>query len=265
MRIRDLQLTELSILKSLITLFSDYDIKYYILGGTLLGAVRHKGFIPWDDDIDLGLPRHDYETFLSISDEILPDHLKIRNFYSDVSYKKYFSKIEDTRYPIITEDGEKIHAWVDIFPLDGMPSNFFQRKTHCFFLLLVRAILQLSNFKNNFDSRRPNRPFHEKFLIFCGKKFKFLNKIDTFKINKLLDHQLKAYSYSSSHYIINFMGAYKLKEMFPKSYYGDGVPYKFEDMELIGPKNYDAILRQMYGDYMKPPKNTTSHSLKFDT
>jgi lipopolysaccharide cholinephosphotransferase len=264
MKIRDLQIIELSILKSLIALFSKYNIRYYILGGTLLGAVRHKGFIPWDDDIDLGLPRPDYEIFLSIANDILPDHLILKNFHSDISYKKYFSKIEDTRHSIITDEGKEIHSWVDIFPLDGMPSNFFSMKIHCFFLLLIRAILQLSNFKNNFDSKRTNRPFHERMLIFCGKNFRFLERIDTFKVNMLLDRHLKAYDYSNSHYIINFMGAYKLKEMFPKSYYGKGTPYTFENIELVGPKNYDAILRQMYGDYMNPPKNKSSHSLRFD-
>ena len=74
-KVREIQLGELSLLKSFIAICSKYNLRYYALGGTLLGAVRHKGFIPWDDDMDLGMPRKDYETFLFICNKELPEHV----------------------------------------------------------------------------------------------------------------------------------------------------------------------------------------------
>ena len=77
-KVRQIQLGELSLLEKYIEICSKYNLRYYALGGTLLGAVRHKGFIPWDDDMDLGMPRKDYEKFLEICKKELPDHVILR-------------------------------------------------------------------------------------------------------------------------------------------------------------------------------------------
>ena len=77
-KVREIQLGELSLLKSFIAICSKHDLRYYALGGTLLGAIRHKGFIPWDDDMDLGMPRKDYEKFISICKKELPEHVILR-------------------------------------------------------------------------------------------------------------------------------------------------------------------------------------------
>ena len=77
-KVRQIQLGELSLLEKYIEICSKYNLRYYALGGTLLGAIRHKGFIPWDDDMDLGMPRKDYEKFLEICEKELPDHVILR-------------------------------------------------------------------------------------------------------------------------------------------------------------------------------------------
>ena len=100
MNLRYLQLLELKIFKNLIQLFEYHHLNYFILGGTLLGAIRHKGFIPWDDDIDIGMPRNDYNKFLDLYKNKLNKELIIRNFKNDKRYKKYFTKVENINHPI---------------------------------------------------------------------------------------------------------------------------------------------------------------------
>ena len=97
------------------------NLQYYLIGGTLLGAVRHEGFIPWDDDLDIAMPREDYETFLAISPSALPSHLKIGTARYDVNYHRLFSKVYNVNTRFVEHVGEKetnMGIFVDIFPLD---------------------------------------------------------------------------------------------------------------------------------------------------
>ena len=129
--LRNVQLAELDILKLVKRICDKYDIKYSLHGGTLLGAVRHGGFIPWDDDIDIGMPRPDYEEFMRIVRDFLPEHMIYRNFRIGNEDTIFFSRVEDSSIQV--EDSSAIkkrnrNAWIDIFPLDGMPKNVIVRK-----------------------------------------------------------------------------------------------------------------------------------------
>ena len=148
-------------------------------------------------------------------------------------------------------DAEK-EAWIDIFPLDGMPGNKYLRKFHCFRLLIARARVNYSLFSTNVDLKR-KRPLHEQILINAGKIFPVEKIFRTDRELKRLDRMMQKYSYDSSPYLVNFMGIHKLKEMFHRKYYGKGADYPFEDISLRGPKDYDFVLRQMYGEYWNPP------------
>jgi lipopolysaccharide cholinephosphotransferase len=268
MTIRELQIAELDILKIVLQIIKDNNLSYFMLGGTLLGAVRHKGFIPWDDDIDIGMPRDDYELFLQKARNLLPPQLQIRSFKDDPSYSQYIIKVENTNIVLNRDDSiehKESFLWIDIFPLDGMPSGNIKQKIHKFRLLFKRLLLQYSKFRKGVNTKR-SRPLFEKILIFCGHIVTKLLVLDTNKQLYAVDRLLRKYSYKSSEYIVNFMGAYKFKEMFPKKYYNDGKSYQFEDIELCGPIEYDKILSQMYGKYMEfPPENERfSHSISFD-
>jgi len=255
--IRKLQLVEVDILKEIVKICDDNNLRYFLLGGTFLGAVRHKGFIPWDDDIDIGLPRPDYEKLFKIIYKQLPKNLNILNYKAGEGYFSYIPKIINKS--LVVKNNSRAnqrlgYAWIDIFPIDGMPNNLILRKMHQLNLLTARLFIKYSRFSDVAINLK-ERPFIEKILIHIGKMLPVERMFNKDKSLERLDRLLKKYSYDSSNYVVNFMGAYKFKEMFPKKIYDKIQKYQFEDMKLTAPKNYDYVLKQMYGNYMKiPPK-----------
>ena len=267
MDLRDLQLNELKVLNECLKIIEKYKLRYYMLGGTFLGAVRHKGFIPWDDDIDIGMPRPDYEKFISVVQNELPENMELRYFKQNEDFENYFIKIIDKNISFTREDriekNQKTFLWIDIFPLDGMPNNKLKLQLHKFSLLYSRLMLQYSKFKGGVNIKK-KRPFHEKVLIKFGYLFTKIIHLDVKKQLNKLDKKLKKFNYDNSKFVVNFMGAYKFKEMFPKKLYDNSAEYKFENISLVAPSDYDAVLTQMYGEYMKPPKEDQrfSHSVE---
>ena len=255
--LRKLQLIELEILKEFVKICNEEKLTYYISGGTFLGAVRNKGFIPWDDDVDVAMPREDYEIFLNIVEKKLNKNYIFQTYRNTENYYHYFSRIVDNTIKVRNNSAKqsKIEpAWIDIFPLDGMPKNKIVLMIHKFVLLSKRALLQFSCFDELVNLNSKNRPFIEKFLIFVGKYVnigKFLNPIK--RLNSI-DKSLKKYPASKSWCYVNFMGSYKFKSIIDKKVYAEGRLYNFEGLKLNAPYDFDAYLTQIYGDYMVPPK-----------
>lgn len=254
--LRDLQLVELGILKEFLRICDKYHLRYYALGGTLLGAVRHKGFIPWDDDVDVGMPRPDFIRFEEVVEKELPERFQYQKFGTTPGYTHYVPRLTDSSVTVVDSSAaveKERGAWIDIFPLDGMPEGKCRRKLHCFRLLAARMLLNYSLFSTNVDLKKNNRPFYENILIRAGMIFPVEKIFKTDRELKRLDHLMQKYSYDSSSYLINFMGVHKLKEMFHKKHYGKGTLYEFEDVSVVGPEDYDYVLRQIYGEYWNPP------------
>lgn len=249
---------DLEIVKNVIVICERYNLKYYMLGGTMLGAIRHGGFIPWDDDIDLGMPRESYEKFLKIAPNELHNNYKLVNYKTNPNYHYYITRILDTETKVIEErienDKEKFtNASIDIFPIDGTPNNFIIRKIYYFRVLFHRALMSLC-YKDSIDRKRPRGKF-EKILLHFLEKLP-IDKITTpYKQKEKIDKLLKGQKIDGSKYIGNIMGAYRTKEIVPAEFYGNGTIYKFENIELMGVDKYDEYLSWTYGDYMKlPPK-----------
>ena len=261
--LRQLQLAELNILKQLLVFFENNNISYYALGGTLLGAVRHRGFIPWDDDIDIGIPREDYEMLIKLKDKI-PYPLRLCNYQFDNGYMYYFSRVVDDRIKVISTRAkvdEITPAWVDIFPLDGMPENYIIRKIHGFFILEKRALFQLARYERIADQNKKNRSLMEKTIMFSADHLHIHRILSEKRTFQNLDRVLKRVPYELSTYNVNALGAYKLREVFPKNVFGEGRMYQFEDILINGPVDYQKYLTQLYGDW-ETPADFDHHSVR---
>ncbi len=253
-----LQQHELKILEAFVSICRGHHLKFFLNTGTLLGAVRHRGFIPWDDDIDICMPRTDYERFLSLANRFLPPHLRAVYWknQSAEEHPQYTCQIVDLNVPLvqmIAEKPRKTFAWIDVFPLDGMPSNIIRRKLHGYSLLMRRAMVQLPMLKENVNIHR-NRPIHERIIIRFSRKTGAGRGLDIRKQMDRLDRALRKYGDKDADFWVNLMGSYKLKETFPVSWYGEGKLYDFEGKQLPGPEHADRILSALYGDYMVPKR-----------
>ena len=262
-----LQQHELKILKELLKIIEKYDLKYYMLGGTLLGAVRHKGFIPWDDDLDIGIPRPDYEKLVSVLDGELVYPYAVHSLQSglcDFSY--YYIRVVDTRLKLVRKISQKdvyLPVWVDVFPLDGVPDEQNERRKWLkkgYRLLQQYKISQFDYFYYTDNVRGGKYRIPKTLVKTVFRRLNFQKLMNTEKIWQKIDYHLKSYDYNGSHDLINFCGYWGIKEMFPKEVYGEGKLYPFEDIMLMGPVNYDYVLTQMYGDYMTPlPEGARDH------
>lgn len=235
-----------------------HGLRYYMVGGTMLGAVRHKGFIPWDDDMDVGLPRPDYEKFLNIVRDELPPGYAFFNYKQDPGYLRYFSRIVDTRVRVINASAcESIveNAWLDIFPLDGMPRTKLGRSFHFWHLTFWRFFYHASCFRQLVNLRRPGRPKYQQFLIeFIGRTGLGSN-LDSVALLRRIERLLMKYPYDESTHMLSLFGQYMTREIVDKRLLGEGALYPFERLMLRGPERADEFLTHFYGDYMTPPKD----------
>ncbi len=255
--LRSLQLKELELLKNFQEICKKNSIQYFALGGTLLGAVRHKGFIPWDDDIDIGIPRPDYERLCKILEtEKLGLNIRFCTFHNTENYIRYFGHLEDLSFKVVRHDkmiAEETFAWIDLFPLDAMPNNAILRKLKMIHILILRAFYRFSCFDSLVDVNKKGRPLHERILVWIGLRFPVQKFFNTKKCLLKIEKSLTAIPYERSRYLVNVMGAYKFREMFHKKYYGNGRMYPFEDTMIWGPIDFNHVCRQLYGDYMILP------------
>lgn len=236
--LKELQKLQLQILIDFDKICKKNNLKYFLAGGTLLGAVRHKGFIPWDDDIDVAMPRTDYNKLIKLSKElpekyqlICPEKVKqYKILFSKIVYKKYFE----------VEKGLKDNygIFIDIFPLDGLGNNKHKARIHAKKILIMRTIINICFLDNNLFSK----------LL---KKIHFNNL--TYRI---LMRTFNKYNYHESKYVGSIAGGLRmLDEIFEYRVYSETMDMEFEGKIFKGMKYYDEYLTRMYGDYMKlPPK-----------
>ncbi len=267
-KMNEVQIYMLDMMKQLVNAFNENNIKYYMIGGTLLGAIRHKGYIPWDDDIDLAIPRDDYDRFLEKAKEILPETLTLRTYYDESYHHYYFARVVDTRYKILRQGSLKEREeelWIDLFPLDGLPRNPILQKIHKMRLLLLKLSYHLATF-DKVNLLRPNRPLYQRAIIKFYMWWPLKSKKGYKQILDKIDKLLKKAPLDKSDYYMEFMGSsIPFRETCTKEQYGEGKLYDFEDTKFIGPTDAEFYLSHVYGDYMQlPPKEKRNyHAAKF--
>ena len=244
--IEKLKKKEIEMLEVFIDLCRKLNLKYYILGGTLLGAVRHQGFIPWDDDIDVCMPREDYEIFLEKGQELLPENLFIQNFKTDPNFSLCFAKIRDSQTAFIETSVKNLKinhgVFIDIFPLDYYPEDSTEQK----------KIEKKKKYYTNAISKiyTIERKGFVKKLKGLVKKLVFLF-VPYKKCVKELDSLYKSQPVSTLY--ANHCGAWGKKEITPVHWFGEGVELRFEGIKVNAPSMYHEWLTQVYGDYMQLP------------
>lgn len=248
---------DLKIFKEFVNICDKHKLKYYVIGGTFLGAIRHKGFIPWDDDMDIAMPRNDFNKFMEIANMELPSNMELITFKNNTNNRYYLPKIINKEINILEKRNEnkgyQINLFIDIFPIDGTPNNVFCRKIYYFKILFYRMLIGWY-YIDEIDKCK-KRKWHEKILIFLGKVLPTKKIINIKKIFYKIDRLLQKYSFEDSNNVGTIMGAYKTREIVPKEYFGNPTKYVFENVTVNGPEKYDEYLTHMYGNYMTPPKN----------
>lgn len=251
--IRDIQNILLDIYKSVDEICRKHDWKLFLTGGSVLGAVRHHGYIPWDDDMDLALPREDYEEFAKIAQKELPDYLKLvwmkRPHHYRIADSRYEIKLNDV-YQLAINEGETPFVSVDLQPFDGVSKYKVLGLFHSVRVMFYRAAYKMCDFqKVRIESTRPK---WELILISVLKKVSFLFTREE-KLRQKFDKAMKKYSYIDCEYIADFVGKYLFRDVYPKSWWEPGIVVAFEDVQVRIPSEYDKYLSRIYGDYMKIP------------
>ena len=260
---RKLQLTELMILKDVANICDENNLKYYLIGGTLLGAVRHHGFIPWDDDIDIAILREDYNKLFSIMREKYSNKYFTQTFETEPNYTRYIMKIRLVGTKHVEEGvadvGINHGIYLDVFPIDYLKGDNIASKIRGG---IFRSLLAYKNIKHRSNHYKGVK----RVVSFAGKLFTFI--IPEKLINKLFIRVCEADNDKKCNYVTNFASRFKWKkQMYPVEYFGDGVYLDFENCQFRVPNEYIKILERLFGDYMKLPpveKRTAHHIVEVD-
>lgn len=245
----EIQAIEYDILVKSTEFFEAHQIQYILAGGSMLGAVRHNGFIPWDDDIDLLMPRDSFEILrmLAEKERYIAPHIHVL-LPGDDLYPHPFIKICDDRTKLINEDyGEKFpsEVWIDVFPLDHFPREKWKHQLYMKYNRMLRAALAAGTLNRGLNHKYLQIPMEILSKMLGGYK----------KITVMMD---KAAARMDKH---NQNSGWRgdgpwpegLKDCFKEEWLFPVIKHKFEEGEFNIPENYDGYLTHFYGDYMTPP------------
>ena len=253
----ELKRTELDILRAIRDFCDAKGLKYFLCGGTLLGAVRHKGFIPWDDDIDIGLLRDDYETFLK---EFPSDgRYRLITYKNNKEYRNPYAKVVDTATVLkeqLIRNTEGMGVFVDVFPFEALGDTMECAKK------ILRKVHHNDHFGNYcqfffYSPKSPKKIAKNIKMVYS----KMTRKMYFDGIGRLCGK----YSFEDSKLAGCVMGQYREREILPKEAFADVIDIEFEGDTFSAPVGYEAYLSSLYHDYMQLPpedKRVTHHSFK---
>ena len=241
--IRVLQQKIIGNLEAIDRVCREHGLRYYLWAGTMLGAVRHKGFIPWDDDMDICMPRPDYEQLISHWREWLPQPYEVIATENDPTYPYPFAKIEDASTTVLERPDFKFleGVYIDVFPIDGVPSDEQERKRHFKQYKLWRHLLFLRG-RDPFKHGHGPRSWLP-WLLHKTFSLAWLQR-------KVRSYMVK-YDYGQSAYVCDYDDG--LRGCIEKRILGTPQSYSFEDRQFLGVERYDEYLSNKYGDYMQLP------------
>lgn len=262
-QIRKLQLAQLYTMKKIAEICEENNICYYLCGGSLLGAIRHNGFIPWDDDLDITMYRKDLKRLANIIREKHSDEFFVQDFQSDKMYARYITKIRLNGTIQMEEDYVKsdIHQgiYIDIFPLDHVT-----QKSGIGLVLRGKLLRFLFAYKTVRCTKNKQTTKAKKFFMMVLRPFSYL--IPQKFVNFLFDWICTATDKPGAKYTTSFASHYLWKrQLVENRIYGEGVLHKFENCMFRIPSGYTELLTQVFGpDYMQLPpveKRNSGHML----
>lgn len=243
-----------------------HELTYFGVGGTLIGAARHQGFIPWDDDIDIAMPRNDYNKLCELLKQPIEHYVIETPDSENKDFLYTFAKFYDINTSMTELLRTKVHrgVYIDIFPLDGLGDNLEEALKNYRVLDLKNMFLMTRT-----CAYRKDRKWYKNAAIFCSRIIPkcFINEkkmvIDIDKLNQ-------KYSYDNCDYIGITMSTYREKAIYKKSLFGEPTELPFENIKILVPVNYDEYLTATYGDWKTLPpveKRKSAHDfieLDFD-
>ncbi|MGN0504576.1 MAG: phosphorylcholine transferase LicD [Ruminococcus sp.] len=262
---RKLQLEELEILRYFDSFCRENNLRYYIVGGSLIGAVRHKGFIPWDDDIDVSMPREDFDKLLKIAGEKLSPDYFLQNQKTEKGCYFYYAKLRKNGTYFGEDKFEHLPLhkgiFIDIFPLDFVPSSNALQKIFFKIFSCLGGFICSKEKTTEFLYKNMSLPFIVSFrLLQCILPRRLLMGLRnlTGKFAKLISNKKYMASLSGFH-------GYP-KEVCPSELWGDGVDIEFENTVVRAPSQYEKLLTHMFGNYMElpPEEERVNHNVETD-
>ena len=261
----EMQIMMLEMIKWFHSFCQRNNIRYYMVGGTMLGAVRHKGFIPWDDDIDVGIPRKDYERLLKNKNQWLCGEKKyyIESYLDgNKDFEFRYAKVYDTQTTLIENCRcqTKRGIFIDVFPLDGIGNNHEEALNN------YKSIQKYDQFLLTRTCKvKKNRKLTKNLAIIASRMIpSFI--IDNKKIIAKINAMCSVRDYDTSKFVGNLVGRWGFKEIMPREFLGDPTLYKFEDAEFYGPERYDDYLKNLYNNWRQLPpldKQKSNHNFLF--
>lgn len=236
----------LKMLAKFVSICEKNNIIYFLAGGSLLGAVRHGGFIPWDDDIDVLLPRDSYEKLLTVW-QLQESQYELVSINTTAGYEYPYAKLLN-KDVIVKEKllATQSFLWIDIFPLDGLPNNFILRNFH-FGIINILKYLRWQSDVNRHEYDQVWKSYVKKIFFF---PFFILGSN---KISAIIDQFAKKYKIKESKKVACVVGKYNKKECVDKCVFSSVKHMQFENQKVSVPHGYDTYLHNLYGDYMKLP------------
>ena len=227
------------------------NITYYLSGGSCLGAIRHHGFIPWDFDADIMMPRKEYERFIASFGSVYPEKYRMANLQTDEEWTRSFAKVWDRTTLLVERKTNEMPRGVavDIFPIDGLPEGRLARKIH------YRILKLLSNLR--YCAKVKKGESFSNMKAFRTVVAPFARMIGAHRLGVMIENRARRYPFETSKYVGAVTAChYWERETLTRDCFDEAVRVPFEDMELPVPNGYDTYLSNLYGEYMKLPEDT---------
>ncbi len=259
--IRKFQLFQLELLDEIERVCNTLNISYYLIGGSLLGAIRHHGFIPWDADMDIGMRRNDYEKLVEYYSHTTSDRYYLQHYTTEKfnCSPHAILRIKNTE---VLYYNEPSHAnlsckgiYLDIFPLDNAPSDIKKQTKQANRIKLIKKLIVIKA-GMIYSYNTP--------IVAAAKKVLrlLLFPLSLKRLNDLLDNEMKRYNKDNSGYLVSMASHYSYqKQLMKEEIYGIPISVDFEGTARLSPARYDEYLHQIYGEYMKVPSDKDKYEI----